>query len=214
MKKLLMFSITCILISCTYSQDRKHGIEYPIDVKNYINQDKVTWYGWDFSHFKITDHNAYGYVVKTYIPKWVKKLNNYFPESQICRKLNKGNCSADLTSIQNLYQNVDEKSLEAQTLFELSVDSIKEIVKQYTLPQKEGAGFVIIVETMNRPQRFVTAYITFFDISTRELYWTTKMKGLPGGKHGVEQYYRNGMIEVYKYFFSKYYNKRIRQTLE
>jgi len=214
MKKLFTFAITCFIISCIYSQDRKHGIEYPIDVMKYIQQDKATWFGWDFSHLKITDHNAYGYMVKNYVPNWLKKLNKYFPESQIDNRLDKKIFSADLMTIQNLYQTVDDKFLESPTLYELSVDSIPKIVNKYNLPQKDGAGFVIIVETMNRPQRFVSAYLTFFDIATREVLWTTKMKGLPGGKTGPEVYYRNGLIEVYKYFFSRYYHKRIRETLK
>jgi len=215
MKKLLTLAVICIVINCAYSQDKKYGIEYLIDINSYIHQNKVTWYGWDFSNFKITDHNTYSYMVKDeYIPSWLEKMNKYFPENQIKNRLDKEIFTANLITIQNLYQNVDVGSFESQGLYELSVDSIKKIVQHYDLPQKDGVGFVIIVETMNRPERFVTAYLTFFDCSTRKVLWTTKMKGLPGGKWGPEQYYRNGLIEVYKFFFSRYYNKSIRKAMK
>jgi len=70
---------------------------------------------------------------------------------------------------------------------------------------------VIIVEFLNRLDRYATGYITFFDIKSREVIWATKMKGLPGGKHGPEEYYGNGIVELYVYFFGKYYHHILKE---
>ncbi|NJN24832.1 MAG: hypothetical protein HC819_01985 [Cyclobacteriaceae bacterium] len=58
---------------------------------------------------------------------------------------------------------------------------------------------------MNKPDRFTTAYITFFDIESKEVLWTTKTKGLPGSKWGYKYYWFEGYVECLKVFMSKYY---------
>jgi len=209
---ILVFSLN---YQVTYSQDMKHGIDYQYNFFKYIDTDKIIWYGWDFSNFKITDHNAYGYMVKNeYIPIWLDKLNDMVSENRVRRNLDKQEVIADLASIQNLYKSVDDKTFESSGLYVISIDSLKSIVKRYVLPQTEGVGFVIIIETMNKPQRYVTGYLTFFDIKTREVVWATKMKGLPGGKWGAELYYRNGLIELYDYFIARYYHKVMRKAMK
>jgi hypothetical protein len=215
--KYKFISIICLLIFLVISQNIaaqkvKKGIVYPFNMEQYLTCDSVTWYGWDFSHLRICDRNAFGYMVKdNYIPIWLDKLTNAVSPNRVCRNLKKGILFSDPYSIQPLYKNTANDNFITSDLFVLSIDSLKSIVKGYKLNMKRGLGFVIIVETMNKPERFVSGYLTFFDLTTREILWTTKMKGLPGGKWGVELFYRNGLLELYDYFIGKYYNSTIRK---
>lgn len=193
------------------AQKVKHGIENKLNLTKYVQSQEVVWYGWDFSNIKVCDSKIYSYVLtETLIPEWLEKLNNQFSINEMKRKLDKPIFSADLQTVQNLYKSKDYKQLLTSDKYELSLDSIKNIVSRYKLANKTGIGAVIILENINKPERYVSGYVTFFDIPTRELLWATKMKGLPGGKWGEELYYRNGLIEIYAYFFAKYYNKAIR----
>lgn len=208
-----IFYLLTFIPSTCIAQNEKCGIVYPINVNKYDELSSVIWYGWDFSNFKICDKNVYNYLIKDqYIPEWITRMNKMFSENEVRRDLGKQNFSSDLKTIQDLYKTKDFKTFLTFDKFELSIDSIKSIVKKYQLPQKSGAGFVIIIENLNKPERYVTGYLTFFDIATKEVLWTTKMKGLPGGKWGAELYYRNGILELYPYFFRKYYSKTIKNA--
>lgn len=57
------------------------------------------------------------------------------------------------------------------------------------------------------PIRYVTGYVTFFDIATRDVYYTTKMKGAAGSKSGFNLYWSNGIKRLTGYFFDAYYRK-------
>jgi hypothetical protein len=209
MKKIIHLFVFLLLILVelsAFAQKNKHGIQYKFNIQKYRDSPQVTYYGWDFSNMKACDKNIYSYLIKDKnIPYWVHELNDIFSVNETRRKLDKNDYTADLSSIQDLYKSKNFQSFLTNDRYELAIDSIRAIVKNYDLPQKSGCGFVIIVENLNRVERFVSAYMTFFDIQTREVLWTTRMKGLPGGKSGVEVYYRSGFIEVYKYFFIRYY---------
>jgi hypothetical protein len=203
----------CTSTISSNAQKEKCGIVYPIDVKSYNEFSTIVWYGWDFSNLKICDINVYNYLIKEqYIPEWISRMNKMFSENEVRRDLNKQYFSSDFKTIQDLYKTKDYKTFLTSDKFELSIDSIKSIVKKYPLSQKSGAGFVIIIENLNKPERYVTGYLTFFNIATKDVLWATKMKGEPSGKWGVELYYRNGILELYPYFFRKYYTKTIKKA--
>ena len=208
----IFYLVTCVPSICL-GQKEKCGIVYPINVKKYNELSSVIWYGWDFSNFKICDQNVYNYLIKDqYIPEWITRMNKLFSENEVRRDLDKQNFTSDLKTIQYLYKSKNFKDFLTFDKYELPIDSIKAIVKRYPLSQKSGAGFVIIIENLNKPERYVTGYLTFFDVATKEVLWATKMKGEPGGKWGAELYYRNGILELYPYFFRKYYNKTIKNA--
>lgn len=115
----------------------------------------------------------------------------------------------DMISIQDRYQNIIPSKFIAHRNIELNIDSLKLIVKNYKLPQKEGLGLVVIVEMFNKPEIYISGYITFFDIATRVVYYATKMKGLPGSKWGFNDYWFNGLTELYDYFVKYYYPKTV-----
>lgn len=195
------------------AQKIKEGIQYKPNVTAYLKADTLIWYGWDFSNLKVCDRNAYGYMVKDeYIPLWLEKMNSLVSENKVFRQTGKAVFYSDLSTIQNLYKTQEPTFFETAANYSIPIDSLKLLLKNYQLPQKSGVGFVLVVETMNKPERYVTGYLTFFDLATREILWATKMKGEPGGKWGVELFYRNGLIELYDYFMGKYYNRTLNQA--
>jgi len=214
-RTLVVVAILLIWINPNFcrAQKIKEGIQYKFNMQRCLNSDTLVWYGWDFSNLKVCDRNAYGYMVKDeYIPIWFDKMHRMAPVRKVRREIGKPNFQSDLKSIQDLYKSINGSDFETTANFSIPIDSLKLIVKGYDLPQKNGIGFVIVVESMNKPERYVSGYLTFFDLATRELLWATKMKGEPGGKWGVELFYRNGLIELYDYFMGKYYNRSLKKA--
>jgi hypothetical protein len=216
MSKTLPFNVlifSLIFSSVSYSQEMKRGIEYKFEIKTYIESKSVVWYGWDFSNSRMNDFAKLSegeLMVNKYIPGICERLNKRYPPELIEKNLDKQNFTYDFGSVQKLYQNLNTKEYVVSTSYSFSVDDLKNIIKGYDLPQSEGVGFVINVEELNKTERFVTGYVTFFDIKTKEILWTTKMKGKPGSKYGLAMYWLEGVSELYEYFNGDIYRKTIK----
>jgi hypothetical protein len=191
----------------------KKGIEYKFDMKSFYMAKTIVWYGWDFSNSRMNDFAKLSegeLMVNKYIPGICERLNKRYPPELIEKNLGKQNFSYDFGSVQKLYQKLNTNEYVVTTSYSFSVDDLKKIIKDYDLPQTEGVGFVINVEELNKTERFVTGYVTFFDIQTKEILWTTKMKGKPGSKYGLAMYWLEGVSELYEYFNGDVYRKSIK----
>ena len=198
----------------SFSQKRKKGISYKFNISKLEAASDVVWYGVDFSKCKITDGSkmSEGYQMKEkYIPGWISLMNQRYDLDYIRRKLKK-NVSEDLNTIQKLYKNIDERELVTFSNYSFPIERVKAIVKDYPLPEKSGIGFILIIENLNKPDRFITGYFTFFDLYSREIICATKMKGLPGSKYGFSQWWKEGMVELFDYYFRDYHRRLIKSN--
>jgi hypothetical protein len=214
MKKIFLILFVFILSSNNYcfGQKMKKGIDHPFNVETVFEANSIVYYGWDFSNFKITDPrkiNDGEIILRKDLPALIGELNEYYPAEKISKHLKK-EVSENLGTIQRLIQNSDPETLVIYNTYEFSIDTVKKIIQAYDLPEEEGIGFVILLETFNKPKRYVTGYATFFDIESRNLLWSVKMKGNPGSKYGFVNYLFNGFTEVYAYFMADYYKKQER----
>ncbi|MBK7763295.1 MAG: hypothetical protein IPI46_07960 [Bacteroidetes bacterium] len=206
---ILLISASLFLINVkSVAQKYKRGSVYELNVDKLNNSNNVTWYGWDFSTVKITDFipkSEVADIKERYIPAMIKLLNKEFSVDWVDRKLNKDTFSSNLSEIQMLHNKIDETTLITYDDYELTIDSIKAIVSSYKLSKKDGIGFVVIMENLNKPNRMVSSYPTFFDISSREILLTARMTGKPGSKYGFVKWWEEGILETLFYFIRKYY---------
>jgi len=213
MKKLFILILCLIVITPLSAQKIKKGIEYKLNIEALKQAPLLVWYGWDFSNAKMRDFRKFQegeLIIGAHIPAIIAELEKLYPGERTNRVTKKDSVIVDVTSVQDLYQTMDSKTFIVPRYKEIDIDSIKAIVKNYKLPQTEGMGMVIIIEMMNAEKdlgRFVSGYITFFDITTREVYYAIRMKGLPGSKWGFNDYWVNGLTELHAYFFADYYSK-------
>lgn len=215
MKKTGLLLIIIYLATGLCAQKLKQGVDYSFASDKIIKSPTAIWYGWDFSHSSMRDLDKFQegeLILGRHLPAILGRLESEYPAERVSRNLKK-TVTFDPVSVQDLYKGMDGKKFIVPRYTEISIDSVKNIVKGYSLPQKEGLGFVVIIEMMNSERdlgRFVTGYLTFFDIATREVYYSVRMKGLPGSKWGFEDYWFNGMTELYAYFIRDYYGKLIK----
>jgi len=213
MKKLFILFFLLAVISPISAQKLKHGIEYKYNIDAIKQASYIVWYGWDFSHSKMRDFKKFQegeLIVGKHIPAIIGKLSVSYLEKRVRNATKKDSVIFNRVTINELYKEIDPKSFVVINPYELTPNDIKKIVSNYSLPQKEGLGLVVIIEMMNDekdPFRYASGYVTFFDIATRDVYYTTKMKGLPGSKWGFDDYWFNGFTELFDYFFADYYNK-------
>jgi hypothetical protein len=213
MKKFVAFIIivTFSFNTSIFGQEMKKGIEYKFDIKKVLEEKEIVYYGWDFSSFKITDIKKLPQgplMLYQYIPEWLALLNERYTSNVIARNFEK-KVYVNLVSVQERIKQSKPDSIVTMQTYEIHIDTIKNIVKSYNLPEKSGVGLVFITESFNKPQNYVTGYVTFFDIESKELLWSVKMKGLPGSKWGFTKYVYEGFVEIYDYYLRGYYNRDI-----
>jgi hypothetical protein len=210
----LKYLLTLVLLTtftATHSQERKQGIEYRYNVDAVLSSRDIVFYGWDFSRFKIFDASKMGdaeEILKTYIPTWIGMLNEEYTTAKLAANFKK-NVTPNLASVQSLFKNLNPDEIVTFLNYDFPIDTVKKVVKSYNLPERSGTGLVIILEAYNKSERYVTGYVTFFDIQSREILWSTKMKGLPGSKWGFTKYLFEGFVELYHYFVNDYYYKQL-----
>ncbi len=212
-KVLLFLTISAAISQQVTAQKLKKGIVTIFDMKSIVEANNFVWYGWDFSHSRMNDYAKAmegELIVTKYIPGMCERLNKRFPPEKVKDHLRKENVKYDLVSVQKLYKQLDPDQFIISDEYSISIAELKDIIQAYELPQNDGIGFVINVEQMNKPDRYVTGYATFFDIKTKEILWTTKMKGYPGSKYGFTMYWAEGVSEIYAYFIGDYYNQSMK----
>ena len=218
MKKTLKVLLIIILTGFSISfqaQEMKKGIEHKLDMKTLIESDSIVWFGWDFSQSRMNDFSKMSegdLMVNKYIPAICDRLNNRLPPETIEKQLKKEKFSYDFGSIQKLYKKIDPNEFVIGTQYGFNIEKLKEIVSGYELPQKTGIGLVINIIELNKVERYVTGFVTFFDIQSKEILWTTKMKGKPGSKYGLAMYWLEGVSELYAYFIGDYYTRSIKSS--
>jgi len=211
MKKLLLMFLLCCVIAPTYAQKKGQDIEYKYNIEAVINTPYIVWYGFDVSNSHMLDFAKYQQgktILGANIPAILANLDKIYTEKYVKRTTKKDSVVMDIITLQDLYVNIDPDKFIVTRNIEISIDSIKAIVKNYILPQKEGIGIVVIIEMFNKPDKCVTGYMTFFDISTREVYYTIKMKDDAGGSGGFNYYWGNGIYKLTtQFFYFGYYRK-------
>ena len=63
----------------------------------------------------------------------------------------------------------------------LNEEAISVLIKQYNVDNKEGIGLVFFIETLDKVREQGTMWVTFFNLSDRNVLFTERMSGTAGG---------------------------------
>jgi len=63
----------------------------------------------------------------------------------------------------------------------LNEEAISVLIKQYHVENKEGIGLVFFIETLDKVREQGTMWVTFFNLSDRNVLFTERMSGTAGG---------------------------------
>ena len=193
------------------NQKMKRGVEFRLNIKKFVNADEIVWYGWDFKHLVINDPRQADdieEIIGLNIPQILILLDKQFPDKWIAKQFKEYNLfSSNNLEISKRNQEINPDALIQLEETTFTMQGIEDIVKSYSLTKIDGVGFVVIMESFNKPYRYVSSFLTFFDIKTREVLYTTRMKGLPGSMKGYSYYWYAGAFETMAYFFKYEYLK-------
>ena len=209
LKPIIFLSLAFFQFFSVSAQKMNKGIEYIFNVEPLKRSESIVWYGYDLAHSRMLDFKKFedgDIILKVHMPGILAELEYMNSKKRMYEYTRKENIIYDMTSIQDLYKTeLTSQDFIANRGNEISIEDIKLICKNYVLPQENGIGLVIIIESFHKPEKYVTGYVTFFDIQSREILYATKMKGAAGSKSGFNLYWGNGIKRITGYFFDKYY---------
>lgn len=204
MKKFLLVTIVIFISVIGNTQNLRKGINFSFNPKAVANFATIVWYGFDLRYSHMLDHKRFSeseIIVKTHIPGIQTVLEEYYNDKVIKRLVDKLVVFNDMPTIHDLTDNMIHEGFISRRNVDLQIEDVKSIVKEYTLPAIQGLGVVIIIEMFNKTEKYVSGFVTFFDIESREVLHSTRISGEAGYKYGFNKYWANGIINLTQEFF-------------
>ena len=184
--------------------------EYESNIQDVINAKDIVYYGIDFSKTVLTDRSIFldNEKSRKYYASWIAYFETLIKPEDIVVKLlkKKDNIRYNPVSVQQRYLGFKHKWISASD-YSFNIDTLKSVVKSYQLKESSGLGFVINVENFNKESSYLTVYFTFFNISSRDILWSVKIKGKPGGD-GVSSTWAEGIYNSLMIYIKKVYEKK------
>ncbi len=81
--------------------------------------------------------------------------------------------------------------------FKLDDNTVKQIIKSLSIKEKEGTGFILVAERLNKLQNKGYYHVVFFDIKSRDIIDTWKADGKARG-FGLRNYWAGSVYSVLK----------------
>ncbi len=168
----------------------------------------VVFYGYDFTYLKLSNPKKMGessMLIQKYFNEWNTIFNKNVGINSLRKWLGKKTMTVGTPIFPN-YLKRDFENFIAYDNYCISFPDIQTIIKSYILNEKKGIGMVINLVNFNKENEYSMAYVTFFDITSRDILYSVLVTGEAGGggmaghwASGVEDAVRNIFIdEIYK----------------
>ncbi|MBW6459751.1 MAG: hypothetical protein K0B08_04185 [Bacteroidales bacterium] len=161
---------------------------------------EITWFGLDFTHIKLIGPE--GFTNPAQIQDiYFREINNLFkyePDKYDLRKtFSKKVVNIDLEMMHARNRDIDpyQLVLESGAVYNFDKETVAELIADYDLEDMEGIGLVFVMESFNKDQDMGYMWVTFFDVGTREIILTDKMRGKAGG-FGWRNYWAKSVYNV------------------
>jgi hypothetical protein len=104
----------------------------------------------------------------------------------------------------NKTANVDDNITDDD--YSITEDQVKKSVSRYSLSEKDGIGLVYVVESLNKTEEKLYAWVTFIDLKTKKVLYTEKVDGKAGG-FGFRNFWAGGVYKINNTIDSKLFKK-------
>lgn len=201
----LSCALTLIGVLPSKSQSKYVLAEFGESYDKVIDANSITYFGIDFSEMRLTNPKkiSSARALRKFFPAWIADFDrDYELEHRVKKYMKKDQLLYRPENVQRRFELVVEEWIVFGD-HSFDIETVKSIVKSYSLEEQSGIGMVVNVENFNKPQERGVMYITFFDIKTRELLWAVEMYG-PSGGWGMTSYWSTSIQNAFDKFFDLY----------
>jgi hypothetical protein len=161
--------------------------------------DEVVWFGLDYTQVKfigVSDQfNDLEAIQHNYFRSWNELILSESSKYDLKGAFKITNLVYALDSAIARSERRDMKDIVQMTKYELSENQVNEIVKAYADPAINKVGAIFVMETLNKIAVKETMWVTFFHVSTGEVFYTERLIGKPKGM-GFRNYWAGGYYRV------------------
>lgn len=186
----------------TGNNDKSVLWEYQFDTNNIFSGTTIYYYGLDMSHLVLINADKVNQEqsLRHYLPSWHQKFDEVITIDLIKRGLQTTKVVLKNENVQFTHELVITDWIK-DGWNGLSIEEVIIIVDEFcnTIEEKEGVGFLFILDNYNKPKNKVRAICTFFDLASGEVLWASKVEGDAGDKDMVK-HWGFGMVRMYHNF--------------
>ena len=187
MKKIIVF-IFFLSVSFAWSQEKI----------NIFETKTMTFYGLDFTHAKFIGTKKLPNpesLVNKYYPIW----NNMFMTDEIDLEIGGPYKKKEVfydTLVYSRNAQIDLKEIIIDHDYSLNRSDVNEYLLSFASPHKSGLGMVYLVESLNATEKYLSIWITFFDIKTGEVLLTEPLR-VKGKGRKFKYWWKNAFLELF-----------------
>lgn len=209
MKKLLSLGLLLCFAGLVVAQESYN--------KRVFEEKEMTFYGYDFSHFKLADIKKFKKTKEDkdkLISDWTAWLNKYISQELLQKRMFKDKVTMNGAVTEAINKNVNLADNLVEERYHLDKDQIPTWVKEYELSETEGMGFVVFMECFNRSKDRAAMHFVFFDIATREILTSIAFETKEADGGGLVEYWGKGAEFNFKKYIADHYKKAYKQYMK
>jgi hypothetical protein len=173
---------------------------------------KIYVFGYDFTRFKLIDVSRAGKdeKMKVVISEIIQKMNKRNLEKQFADWFNKDSVVFAQESVNKMNETIiPSKTIGTEFEYnpnKIPFDSLSPMIKRYQTGEMQGMGFVQIVECFFKENKEVTVWYVFFDIKSKRIIDSIKIKSdNAGGIANLSEYWTRGLQSNLEFYAKDYY---------
>jgi len=167
----------------------------------FFRQDLV-FYGYDLTYLKLSNPKKMGQsmqLIQQYFNEWNNEFNKEVGYDNLSKWMGKRSMIMGTPVFSNYYKR-DFNNFVEYGNYCITFANLQKIVESYVLNESQGIGMVINLVNFNKDREYSMAYITFFDIGSREILFAVLVTGEAGGG-GMVGHWTTGVEEAVRDIF-------------
>ena len=137
--------------------------------KNVHSTNKIIFYGYDFSNFKLADSKRINQNLKGYIFELMGFYSSNLPQQILQDLLLIDTVTINYNSTLILNKKIVNEDIISPVKYTIEKDSIQNMINKYSNSKQSEIGMVIVFECFDDNTKSVTAYSVYFDSFTKKI---------------------------------------------
>lgn len=177
-----------------------------------VRNEPVYWYGLDLSHVRLVEGkrlNQKERIAHVECPAWVDFFREVYVELDLQKLLK--NKMLVLRNEKFQFDRIDEIDTNQIVNYrdrDITLDTVKALIKAYNLAETTGVGYTLIVGNLNKEKECADAFTVFFDIASREPIWVCRVYDTPKG-YGLKDYWGSAIHKCFLNFYTYFYKNKL-----
>jgi len=171
----------------------------------------LVFYGYDLTYLKLSNPKKMGQsmkIIQEYFNDFNNELNKEVGYNNLSKWMGKRSMIMG-TPVFNNYYKRDFNNFVEYGNYCISFDNLQSIVNSYVLSESQGIGMVINLVNFNKDREFAMAYVTFFDIGSRDILFAVLVTGEAGGGGMVGHWAQGVEMAVREIFIDEIYKRKL-----